>query len=80
MKLLFLKRGYPERLISNKMKKVKFNQYHFNGKYKEVRRVFRPGPMVLFRSSKKLRSYLVRAKLYPAEKVVGSLNVINDDA
>ena len=39
VKLLFLKRGYPERLIDNEMKKVKFNHYYFNGKYKEVKRV-----------------------------------------
>lgn len=31
--------GYPERLIDNEMKKVKFNHYYFNGKYKEVKRV-----------------------------------------
>ena len=37
----------------------------------EVKRVFTPGPMVLFRSSRKLSSYLMRAKLYPTEKVVG---------
>ena len=33
MKSWFLKRGYPERLIDNEIKKVKFNQYHFNGKH-----------------------------------------------
>ena len=38
----------------------------------EVKRVFTPGPMVSFRSSRKLSSYLVRAKLYPTERVVGS--------
>ena len=37
-----------------------------------VKRVFTPGPMVSFRSSRKLSSYLVRAKLYPTERVVGS--------
>ena len=31
-----------------------------------------PGPMVTFRSSRKLSSYLVRAKLYPLERVTGS--------
>ena len=30
------------------------------------------GPMLLFRSSRKLSSYLVRAKLYPLERVTGS--------
>ena len=31
-----------------------------------------PGPMVTFSSSRKLSSYLVRAKLYPLERVTGS--------
>ena len=31
-----------------------------------------PGPMVIFRSSRSLNSYLVRAKLYPLERVTGS--------
>ena len=34
--------------------------------------VFMPGPMVIFRRSKKLSSYLVRAKLYPLERVTGT--------
>ena len=41
----------------------------------EVMKVFTPKPMVSFRSDKKLSSYLVRAKLYPLEKKVGSFNV-----
>ena len=39
----------------------------------EVKRVFTPKPMVSFRSSRKISSYLVRAKLYPIERTVGSL-------
>ena len=39
---------------------------------KEVKILFTPGPMVSFRSSRKLSSYLVRAELYPTERVVGS--------
>ena len=31
-------------------------------------------PMVSFRSYKKISSYLVRAKLYPVERLVGSFN------
>ena len=31
-----------------------------------------PGPMATFRSSRELSSYLVRAKLYPLERVTGS--------
>ena len=38
----------------------------------EAKRVFTPGPMVSFRSSRKLSSYLLRAKGYPTERVVGS--------
>ena len=34
--------------------------------------VFMPGLMVIFRSSRKLSSYLVRVKLYPLERVTGS--------
>ena len=38
----------------------------------EVRRTFTPQPMVSYRSARKLSSYLVRAKLYPIERKVGS--------
>ena len=38
----------------------------------EVKKVFTPKPMVSFRSARKLSSYLVRAKLYPLERKVGS--------
>ena len=39
---------------------------------KEVREIFTPSPMVSFRGVRKLGSYLVRAKLYPLERSVGS--------
>ena len=38
----------------------------------EVENVFTPRPMISFRNSRKLSSYLVRAKLYPYERIVGS--------
>ena len=38
----------------------------------KVKRVFTPKPMISFRSARKLSSYLVRAKLYPTERTVGS--------
>ena len=38
----------------------------------EAKKVFSPGPMITFRSARKLSSYLVRAKLYPLERFVGS--------
>ena len=39
---------------------------------KEVRKVFNPRPMVSFRSARKSNSYLVRAKLYPLDRIVCS--------
>ena len=38
----------------------------------EVKDTFTPGLMLSFRTSQKLSSYLVRAKLYPLERTVGS--------
>ena len=38
----------------------------------EVKKVFARKPMVSFRSARKLSSYLVRAKLYPLKRKVGS--------
>ena len=38
----------------------------------EVRKTFSPGPMVSFRSTRKLSSYLIRAKLCPLQRKVGS--------
>ena len=40
----------------------------------ELKHLFTPGPMVSFRSSRKISSYLVRAKLYPVEKSIGCFN------
>ena len=99
----FLKKEYPERLISAEMDKVKFSNierrsktqkfiplvvtYHpllkslssiiNNNIYllhmdQKVKRIFTPQPMVSYRSARKLSSYLVRAKLYPIERKVGS--------
>ena len=38
----------------------------------QAKKVFTPGPMISFCSGRKLSSYLVRAKLYPIERTVGS--------
>ena len=39
---------------------------------RESKAVFSPGPMVLFRSARRIISYLMRGKLYPLERFVGS--------
>ena len=41
-------------------------------KNEEAKNVFPPEPMISFRHAKKLSSYLVRAKLHPIERIVGS--------
>ena len=104
MKIWFQKRGYPENIIENEMKKVKLpscnkaqrknskgiafvvtyhpllkqlegilrrNMYLLNMNA-EVKQTFTLVPMVSYRSSSKLISYLVRAKLYPIDRIVGS--------
>ena len=38
----------------------------------EVKSLFLPGPIVSLRTARKLSSYLVRAKLYPLHRKVGS--------
>ena len=38
----------------------------------EVENLFLPGPMVSFRGARRLSSYLVRSKLYPLHRKVGS--------
>ena len=38
----------------------------------EVKKTFTPSPMISSRSSRKISSYVVRAKLYPLERTVGS--------
>ena len=38
----------------------------------EAKAVLSPAPMVSFRSARRISSYLVRAKLYPLERCVGS--------
>ena len=110
MKIWFSKRGYPDKIIENEMKKKNFGEsrsktnsatgvpfvvtYHprlkalikvithenLNLLYMndEVKDTFTPKlriplrPMVSFRNFQKLSSYLVRAKLYPIERTVGS--------
>ena len=40
----------------------------------EVKKVFSPAPFVSFRSTRNLKNYLVRSKIYPLEREVGSEN------
>ena len=42
---------------------------------KQRKHLFTAGPMASFKSSRKISNYLVRAKLYPVERLVGLLIV-----
>ena len=48
------------------------NNIYFLHMDQELKRTFSPQPMVSYGSACKLSSYLVRAKLYPTERKVGS--------
>ena len=60
---------YPSRKALGKIINENLNQLHMND---EVKDTFTQGPAVSFRTSQKLSSYLVRAKVYPSERTLGS--------
>ena len=41
---------------------------------KGVKKIFTSKPMISFHSARKLSNYLVRAKMYPIERIVASKN------
>ena len=57
--------------LKNLSKIIKDNLYllYMND---EVKKTFTPSPMISFCSSRKISSYIVRAKLYPLRRTVGS--------
>ena len=58
--------------ILNSLNKIIRDNIYLLHMNEEVRKTFSPGPMVSFRSARKLSSYLVWAKLYPLQRKVGS--------
>ena len=59
-------------ILNSLSKIIRDNMYLLNMN-EEVRKTFSLGPMVSFRSTRKLSDYLVRAKLYPLPRKVGYL-------
>ena len=57
--------------LLNELSKIMRDNIYLLNMNEEVKNVFKPGPMVSFRSARKLSSYLVRAKLYPLVRKVG---------
>ena len=58
--------------IHNRLSKIIRDKIYLLNMNEEVRKTFSPGPMVSFRSARKLSSYLVQAKLYLLQRKVGS--------
>ena len=54
--------------------KIIYDKFYLLYMNEELKHLFRPGPMDSFRSSRKISSYLIRAKLYLVERLVGSFN------
>ena len=57
--------------LENLVRIINQNIYLLNMNEK-TKKIFSPRPMVSFRSPRKINSYLVRAKLYPLDRLVGS--------
>ena len=58
--------------LLNKLSSVIHRNLYLLYMNQEVKNVFTPEPIVSYRSARKISSYLVRAKLYPLERKVGS--------
>ena len=58
--------------ILNSLSKIVRDNMHLLNMNEEVRKTFSRGPMVSFRSVRKLSGYLVRAKLRTSQRKVGS--------
>ena len=56
------------------IRKIIYDNLCLSYRNEELKHHFTPGPMVSFRSYRKISTYLVRAKLYPVERSVGSFN------
>ena len=58
--------------LLNKLSSILHRNLYLLYMNQEVKNVFTPGSIVSYRSARKISSYLVRAKLYPLERKVGS--------
>ena len=58
--------------LLNKLSSRIYRKFYLLYMNQEVKNIFTPGSIALFRSAAKISSYFVRAKLYPLERNVGS--------
>ena len=69
--MVFYRKNIPQKLIETETKKVNFlDQRNMN---QELKHHFIIGPMVSFKSSRKISSYSVRKKLHKVKRLVESL-------
>ena len=59
--------------LLNKLSSILHRNLYLLYMNQDVKNVFIPGPIVLYRSVRKISSYLVRAKLYPWDRKVSSV-------
>ena len=57
--------------LNSKLSPIIHSNFYLLYMNQEVKNVFTPGPIVSYRSARKINSYLVTAKLYPLERQVG---------
>ena len=70
MKEWFLARDYPKNVVNELGKLIK-DLLSFLYSDQEVQKVFSSPPMVSYRSTRKIKDYIARSKLYPLERNVG---------
>ena len=58
--------------LLSKLSSIIYRNLYLHYMNQEVKNAFTPGPIVSYRSARKISSCLVRAKLYPLERKVGS--------
>ena len=68
-----VEKGVPL-VVLKSIGKIVYDNFYLLYINEELEHLFTPGSMVCFRSSRNINSYLVRAKLYPVERSVGSFN------
>ena len=67
--VLFVVTCHP---LLNKLSSIIHRNLHLLYMNQEVKNIFTPGPIVSYRSARKISSYLAKAKLYPLKRKVGS--------
>ena len=63
---------FPYHPMLKSLCKILHDNIHLLHVNEEVRKTFTPGPMISLRTPRKIGSFLIRVKLYPLKRIVGS--------